>query len=212
MLFSSAPSAGVIEQIRQVPGLVARLKTLQSVRGPRGCICDLPLLLGDDTAHKATLPSDRHSLSACTMLRRSLLQVSLEYTVVDRCAFTTSQERSLQALYGEGPDQEATYDQQLRTSSTRLITLLAALKVSRLHTADRVTLLGCFKCALQLRLTSVRCSDSCLNKAMRQAQNRCLPKAASAHRRVQTYGTGPWLRSRAHQRWRRERWWPSAWQ
>ena len=53
--------------------------------------------------------------------------------MVDRCAFTTSQERSLQALYGEGPDQELTYEQQLRTTSTRLVTLLAALKV-RAHT------------------------------------------------------------------------------
>ena len=49
--------------------------------------------------------------------------------MVDRCAFTTSQDRALQALYGEAPDQEALYDQQLRMASTRLVTLLDALKV-----------------------------------------------------------------------------------
>ena len=51
--------------------------------------------------------------------------------MVDRCAFSTSQERSLQAIYGEGPDQAAVYEQQLREASTRLYTLLGALKVLR---------------------------------------------------------------------------------
>ena len=58
------------------------------------------------------------------------LQVSLEYSVVDRSTFSTHQERLLPALYVEAPDQEAIYEQQLRTASTRLITLLAALKVA----------------------------------------------------------------------------------
>ncbi len=56
-------------------------------------------------------------------------QASLEYSALDRCVFTTSQERSLQAIYGEGPDQDDVYEQQLRLASTRLVTLLGALKV-----------------------------------------------------------------------------------
>ena len=50
--------------------------------------------------------------------------------MVDRCAFSTNQERLLPGLYGEAPDQEAIYEQQLRTAASRLVTLLAALKVA----------------------------------------------------------------------------------
>ena len=56
-------------------------------------------------------------------------QASLEYAALDRCVFTTSQERSLRAIYGGGPDQDAVYELQLRLASTRLVTLLGALKV-----------------------------------------------------------------------------------
>jgi hypothetical protein len=37
VFFSSAPSPAVLSEIRQVPGLVARLKTLKSVRRPLRC-------------------------------------------------------------------------------------------------------------------------------------------------------------------------------
>jgi len=117
VFFSSAPSPAVLADIRQVPGLVARLKSLKSVRSRGYCTDD----------HDMQFSVCRRCVEQYCL---DALQVSLEYSVVDRCAFSTTQERLLPALYGEAPDQEAIYEQQLRTASTRLVTLLAALKVT----------------------------------------------------------------------------------
>ena len=54
IFFSSAPAPGILAEIRQVPGLIARLKTLKTVRHRRSCADELHFVsaLHDAPVHR----------------------------------------------------------------------------------------------------------------------------------------------------------------